>query len=70
MGKLPPHIHTPSDGRGPRDVYLDGVLIKRVIMADTKRGIVQVTDDPVKIHKHGKRIISRRARGSVVVVQR
>lgn len=63
-----PHIHTPTDGRKPRNVYLNGVLIKRVVYADTKRGLVRITDSPVKIHKHGKRIITRTMRGVVEVV--
>lgn len=29
--------HSPQDGKGIRDVYLDGVRLERVLWADTKR---------------------------------
>lgn len=35
------HIHTPKDGRGLRDVFVDGKLVNLVFFADTKRGIVR-----------------------------
>lgn len=35
------HIHTREDGRGIRDVYLDGRLIRGCFYADTERGIVR-----------------------------
>lgn len=35
------HIHTPDDGRGLRDVFLDGKLIRGCFYADTKNGIVR-----------------------------
>lgn len=34
--------HYAGDGRGARDVYLNGELVRRVIFADTKRGFVRV----------------------------
>lgn len=70
MRKQPPHIHLPQDGRDPRDVFLNGQLVKRVLYADTRRGLVRVADDPYRVHKHGKRIITRTLRGVVLVVQR
>jgi hypothetical protein len=63
----PPHIHAGDDGRRPRDVYLDGKLLQRVCYADTRRGIVRVADYPYKVHKHGKRFITRTLRGVVEV---
>ena len=66
------HIHKPGDGRGRRDVLLNGKPLKRCIYADTKRGIadVHVLDDQgrLKIHKRGKRPLSKRLRGKVEVV--
>jgi hypothetical protein len=66
----PPHIHTGGDGRRPRDVFLNGKRLERVVYADTRRGIVRVTDKPVKLHKHCKRIITRTLRGVVEVRER
>lgn len=62
------HIHTPGDGRGYRDVFVDGRRVERVFFADTRRGIVDSYRYPLKVHRHGKRAISRRLRGDVVVV--
>lgn len=60
-------LHTPDDRRGPRDVLLNGELLKRVVYANTRRGLVRVTDAPPKVHKHRKRVISRTLRGKVEV---
>lgn len=62
------HIHTPHDGRGLRRVTLNGQEIKGVVYADTKRGIVRVTDDPPKLNLWRKRVITRQLRGVVEVV--
>ena len=65
--KQPDHIHTGGDGRGQRDVFLDGRLIDQVVYADTKRGIVRVTDSPPRLDKWGKRILTRTMKGRVAV---
>ena len=62
------HIHTPDDGRGCRDVFVDGRRVDYVFFADTRRGIVDSYRYPFKAHRDGKRPISRRLRGDVVVV--
>lgn len=62
------HIHTPDDGRGPRDVYLNGKLVRRVVYANTKKGKVRVCDEPLKLDKYRKRILIRTKRGRVEVV--
>lgn len=62
------HVHTGDDGRGVRDVFLNGTLLKHVIYADTKRGIVRVVDNPPNIDKHNKRVLSHTLRGAVEVV--
>ena len=61
------HIHTPDDGRGPRRVFLNGREVKRVVYADTKKGVIRRNDDPVQVHKHGKRLIERTEHGVVTV---
>lgn len=63
----PRHIHTPEDGRGQRIIYVNGKRLNKVLYADTKRGIVDHFDDPPKVDKHGKRLITRRKRGNVRV---
>lgn len=61
------HIHTPDDGRGPRDVFLNGKLIKHVFFADTKRGIVRIYKHPLRLDKWRKRVLSETMRGVVDV---
>lgn len=61
------HVHVPGDGRGPRQVYVDGRPVMRVVYADTRRGIVRYYDDPPKMDKRRKRIIVRTRRGVVTV---
>uniref|UniRef100_UPI003F7FC659 hypothetical protein n=1 Tax=Xanthomonas sp. 0924 TaxID=2835534 RepID=UPI003F7FC659 len=63
-----PHIHTPDDGRGRRQVLVDGRPVKRVVYADTRRGLVRYHNDPPKPDKHGKRFIVRTRRGTVEVL--
>jgi hypothetical protein len=62
------HIHTSDDGRGRRDVFLNGKLIERVTYADTRRGIVRVVGNPIKLDKWKKRVLWQTLRGAVVVV--
>ncbi|MFA4294426.1 hypothetical protein P2B08_17705 [Xanthomonas perforans] len=62
------HIHTPDDGRGRRQVLVDGRPVKRVVYADTRRGLVRYHNDPPKVHKHGKRFIEKTRRGTVEVL--
>lgn len=61
------HIHTPGDGRGLRGVTMNGVVLDRVVYADTKRGVVRVHDNPPKVHKYRKRLIERTLHGDVRV---
>lgn len=62
-----PDIHTLDDGRGPRDVYLNGEKIEGVIYADTERGIVKQMDKPIRLDSK-KRLVSHVLRGEVKVV--
>jgi len=61
------HIHTPKDGRGPRDVFVNGKLVAQVFFADTRRGIVRAYRSPLQIDKSGKRLLSETLRGVVEV---
>lgn len=61
------HVHTGGDGRGARDVFLDGTLINDVMYADTKRGIVRITTRPIRLDRFGKRVITKTLRGTVEV---
>lgn len=54
----PESIHTPDDGRGPRDVYLNGQLIHRVMYADTKRGIVRCVHAPPRVDTRSNKVLS------------
>lgn len=47
--RQPEHIHTPGDGRGSRQIYIDGVLCSRVVKADTQAGTVEVVTNPVTV---------------------
>lgn len=66
----PEHIHTPYDGRGIRDVFVDGELVKYVTYADTKRGKVVVYRHPLKLDKYGRRAMTKTIYGRVEVVFR
>lgn len=61
------HIHTPKDGRGPRDVFVDGKLVDGVFFADTRRGIVRAYRRPLKLDKWRKRVLSETLHGIVEV---
>lgn len=64
------YVHTPYDGRGNRDVFLNGKKIERVIYADEKRGIIRVTDTPLRLDKWRKNILWKTLRGRVEVVRK
>ncbi|HFC6388688.1 TPA: hypothetical protein ACFNMI_001780 [Neisseria bacilliformis] len=49
-------VHTADDGLGLRDVYLDGVLLDRVVFADTAAGVVKV------VRTVGGRPVTKRGR--------
>lgn len=61
-------IHHPEDGRGNRDVFVDGRHIRGAVYVDTRRGLVRAFDIPPRLHKHRKRVITRTLRGLVEVV--
>lgn len=61
------NVHTHDDGRGRRRVLLDGREVKRVVYADTHKGVLRYYPDPIRIHKHGKRAIVKTRHGRVEV---
>ena len=63
----PPHIHTADDGRGLRNVYLNGKKISSAFYADTNRGIVLAYRLPFCADKRRKRLLFNKIRGNVEV---
>ncbi len=64
----PDHIHTIDTYPHVRQVFVNGKEVKNAFYADTVKGLVRYYDDPAKMHKHGKRAITRTIRGDVTVV--
>ena len=64
------HIHTTNDGRGQRDVFVNGHLVKGVFFADTRRGIVRAYKYPLRLDKWRKRALFKTLRGTVEVYAR
>lgn len=67
---MPDSLHRPSDGRGPRRVYVNGNEVEHVLWCDTVRGLVVFAPYPVRIKRLGDELYTRRLRGSVTVEQR
>lgn len=63
----PEHIHEGSDGRGPRDVFVNGNQVKGVVYADTRKGLVRCIHQPPKLDKYKQRLITFTLKGDVVV---
>ena len=61
------HIHTPGDGRGVREVFIDGKRLNYCFYADTRKGIARCYRKPIKIHKRKREIIAKTFRGKVIV---
>lgn len=60
-------IHTPNDGRGAREVYVNGRLMHRVTFADTRRGIVRFHKFGARLTRKHDGIVETTRRGKVVV---
>jgi len=65
-----PHIHTPDDGRGVRDVFVDGKILDRCFFADTKKGVARAYRYPYKLHKHKKRALTKTYHGKITIKNR
>lgn len=61
------HIHHPDDGRGVRDVFVNGNAIEHVVWADTRAGVVWFCPLPIRITPAGE-AYQRRLRGRVEVI--
>ncbi|MBP5969938.1 hypothetical protein [Pseudomonas iridis] len=64
------HVHTVDDGRGARDVYLDGVKVDDVFFADTQLGLIVAYCDPLEVIPGTDFIDSYHAWGDVRVEQK
>lgn len=62
------HIHTIDDGRGARDVFVNGNKVELAVYADTKKGIVRFRPHPARVAKNGQEFYTRGLRGKVEVV--
>lgn len=51
----------------PLRVYLDGVEINRVTAIHRRKGIVEVADNPARLDRWKKRVVTRRLYGHVTV---
>lgn len=60
--------HSAADGRGPRDVYLDGVKLEHVVWADDTRGRVLCRRHPYVLDRARGRTRNVFLQGSVKVV--
>lgn len=61
------HIHHPSDGRGPRRVFVNGNPVPNCTYADTEKGIVRCHLNPPRIKKNSSYFYERTLRGKVIV---
>lgn len=61
-----PHIHYANDGRGLRDVFVNGNKITNVVHADEKKGIVEFAPRPLRPNRIGG-VYTRKLRGIVTV---
>lgn len=59
-------IHTPHDGRGRREIFLDGEKLERVVRANTLTGEVEVLEYPVRIR--GDEVVTSIRKGLIVTV--
>lgn len=62
-----PWIHTPGDGRGQRQVYLDGEPVYMCVYANTRTGVIRAYHDPVKVCPRREVVRSYKRRGNVRV---
>jgi hypothetical protein len=62
------HIHRPDDGRGRRDVFVNGNKIEGVAWADTKNGVAVFYPQPIRVKRGTDEVYTRKLRGKVEVV--
>lgn len=61
------YIHRPDDGRGIRNVYVDGQPLQKCCYADEKLGIAHAYVFPYKLNRHGTAAMRFKVRGRVYV---
>lgn len=61
------HVHCWDDGRGRREVFIDGQPVNHVIWCDTKAGIAVVADQPLKA-SDGETVDIRPVWGEITVL--
>ena len=62
------HIHTPGDGKGYRQTFVNGNEVRNVFYANEKKGIVKFYPRPLRVKKpEGDEAYSRTLRGHVTV---
>lgn len=61
-----PHIHYVCDGRGLRNVFMNGNLINNVVYANEQKGIIEFAPLPLRVKRNGE-IYIRKLRGVVTV---
>lgn len=59
-------LHTKSDGKGYREVFVDGVLVNTALEADTEKGYVLAAVYPLEIDENDE-LKSYRIEGKVEV---
>jgi hypothetical protein len=60
---------TPENTTRKAQVFLNGNRIGHVFCANPKNGTVRVLREPLKVHKHRKRVIQKTLHGVVEVWQ-
>lgn len=60
-------VHRGGDGLPPRNVFVNGVEIPSVVLADVTRGVVRFCPNPPRLKKGTHEIYTRELRGSVTV---
>lgn len=61
-----PGIHYAGDGRGRRDVFVNGHQINHVVYVNEKKGIVEFAPHPLRAKRNGE-VYTRKLRGVVTV---
>ena len=67
VGLVRPWVHRPEDGRGCREVYLDGEMAHPAIMADTRNGVVRCYYVPYRVNHRRNMVRTYKRRGHVEV---
>lgn len=60
-----PHIHLVDTFPKVKRVFVDDKEVDHAFYADTKKGVVRYYPQPLKLHKYGKRVVSRTLHGQV-----